>query len=325
LAQGISVEEWKEVDGVMEFGLYGDLRIDDAEAQVNVDSGKYAQLSISFDEETGELFEVSFVAVEAARGAIVLANKPQGGNRMSTKLLAQLQTKHTALKSAVGDNRKKRKTALSALMKEAVDLQKEIVALELKSKEIALTVKTGQIKGKFHEFIKGGKMSPAELKAMDVKTLATLSDSALGIVLSSYDARQVSTDVYQYGQKSDKKVVVDLSPAKMREAMKLQKSGKGVALAAEDDKEDKNKDDKNLSEGEEDKDKKDAPMSQDDLKACLAEMESHHGKLSEAISKMKELCEGVKSLSEDEEKDEQSELAAAEKEEKEDKEEEEEY
>jgi hypothetical protein len=318
LASGMVVEEWKEIDGEMTYGLFGNLRIDDPEAMANVDSGKYAQLSISFDEESGELFEVSFVAVEAARGSIVLS-KSEGGKRMGKKSLAQLKTKHlTALKSAVGESRKNRKVALSALMTKANEIQAELVVLEAKSQTIALTVKQGQIKGKFSALTKGGKMSPVELKALDVKSLAALDSKSLAMVLAAYESRPVSTDVFQFGQKSDKKPIADLSPAAMREAIKLQRSGKGTKLAAEDDTDDdgdKNKKDgkKELSADDEDS------MSSGDMKTCLEEMQAHHEKLAECMDKMKELSGYVKSMSDDEEKDEGKEKEMSAKDEDEEK------
>lgn len=310
LAEGLEIAEWREVDGVMQFGLFGNLRIDDVEAIKNVESGKYAHLSISFDEETGELFEVSFVAVEAARGSIILSK----GEKMDKKKLVQLSQRHTALKTALKQSRSARKTALSALLKTKSGLDKDLKELMTKAQSIALSVKTGQIKGRFSEFIREGKMNPAELKAMDFTSLAGLNEQALGLVLKSYENRPVMEDVYQYGQEGDTTVEADLSPAAMREAIKLQREGKKAITLAEGDaptKEDK----KDMSsEGEEKEKMKMYSMDEAEYSKCLEDVAGVHSKLSEVVEKLKAMGDKVDEMSKDEEKAESEEKLAADEE-----------
>jgi len=310
LADGMSVEKWKEIDGKMTFGLFGNLRIDEEDAIKKVETGKYAQLSISFDEETYEFFEVSFVAVEAARGSIVLEHKkqnPKGGSKMAkNKNIATLSKKHTALMGVISDGRKKRKAALSKMISQIEKLEGELVTLEKKSNEIALSIKAGHIKGKLNALVRQDKVNPVELKAMDFKTLAAMPEVAITAVLAAYETRKPMGDAQTYGQKADKKINLDMSPEAMREAIKLQKSGKGIKLSQEEEDEAKKK----LAEGSEDdkekvEDKDHDSMSAEDLKACLEEMEGHHAKLAECISKFKEMSGAIKDMSEGEDKEEE--------------------
>ena len=317
----LSVQPWTDpVTGKEESGLYGSLRIDDAEAQQKVEDGKYAHLSISFDEDTFELFETSFVAVEAARGSIVLSKG--GSMELEVKLNKALQ-KHSALAAAVKDARAKRKAKLLKMKAERLGLVKECDALMALAKEVSLSVKAAQLKGKFSEFIKLGKMNPSELKSMDFKELATLSEGGVKILLSSYEARPVSKDVHQYGQSGadQKKMATDLSPEKMREAIALQKAGKGVSLAADEEPDDEEM--KKLAgeeEKPEEKEMKSYSMAEEEYQKCLEEISGVHSKLSEVVEKIKGMGGAVDEMAEGEEDDEKKEMAAEGEEEKESKE-----
>jgi hypothetical protein len=310
LPEGMSVEEWKEIDGVMEFGLFGNLRIDDPEAQANVESGKYAHLSISFDEDTNEIFEVSFVAVEAARGSIVLA-KSTGGSMDLEKRFKALSQRHGALATHIKAARTGRKAALAKLMKERDDLAKEIETLAKGSKELAKRIKLSQLKGKMAEFVRQGRMEPVELKEIDFEALSEMNEKALNMYLQSFEKRPVSTDVFQYGQAGTKKLSTDLSPAAMRKAMELQRSGKAQSLAGpHEGDEDVNEKEKGLAEGEHqepDGDEGMMSMSKEEFAKCLEEMYGHHSKLAESIEKMKGLGEEMKKLAEGEDDDEKKE------------------
>lgn len=309
LSEDLHVDEWKEIDGEMTFGLFGKLRIDDPAAQQAVDSGKYAQVSISFDEESNEIFEVSFVAVEAARGSIVLK---QGEKKVDKKFQA-LSQKHIALATQVKHSRARRKAALSKLANTRDGVVKEMVELQKQADGIALAIKTSQTKAQFAAFVKQGKMNPSEIKALDFKELASLSNGARKIVLSAYENRAVSTDVFQFGQAAGKEEAQEMTPAKMRERIALQRAGKGANLAAGEADEDKEK--KELAEEDgEDKEKKhddemSYSMSEDEHAEHMEKMTEVHQKLGECIDKIKSMGEPMQKMADadkDEEKKEMS-------------------
>lgn len=320
LPDGLEVKPWKEIDGVTEMGLFGDLRIDDPEARANVESGKYAHLSISYDEDSNEIFEVSFCAVEAARGSIVLSKKEfQGGINMNLEAkLSTLSMKHKALSAVVKASRKNRSVALAALLTKKADLQKEIETLLARSAELTTATKTAQLKARFAEIIRAGKMNPVELKQIDMKELVGLSQAQLKMVFSSYDNRAVSTDVYQFGQTSaEQSLKSKMTPEKMREAIKLQRSGKGATLSEGD--EDMGMDEESPEKkklAEEDKKKMDEmksfSMGKEEWDKCLEEMTGVHSKLSECVEKMKSMGMDVEKMSAEEKDDEKKEMAAQE-------------
>lgn len=309
LSEDLHVDEWKEIDGEMTYGLFGKLRIDDPVAQQNVDTGKYAQVSISFDEESNEIFEVSFVAVEAARGSIVLK---QGEKKVDKKFQA-LSQKHIALATQVKHSRARRLSALSKLAATKDAVVKEMIALQKEADGIALAIKTSQTRAQFSAFVKQGKMNPSELKGLDFKELASLSEGARKIVLSSYENRAVSTDVFQYGKSSDKEEVSEMTPAKMRERISLQRAGKGANLAAEMPEDD---DKKKLAEGETEgegkekhEDDKSYSMSEDEHAEHMEKMTEVHQKLGECIDKIKSMGEPMEKMADADKADEKKEMS----------------
>ena len=318
LMADLEVAEWKEIDGVMEYGLYGTLRIDEEEAKANVEAGKYAHISISYDEDTNEILEVSFVAVEAARGSIVLS---KGGKKMELeKKLSTLAQKHKALAAAVKESRTVRREALKKMLSQRAELEEKALAAAKHAKELSVKVKAAQIKAQMLGFVKEGKVEPKVVREMNFAELAQFSETALKALMASYESRPVSRDVFQHGQSADNKTAqVDLSPAKMREAMALQKSGK-KALAEGDDQKDEDKpkpppaavagvrgekDEKDPSLAEDDKDTK--AMDMEEWAKCLEEMGAVHAKLSEMVDKLKKLGEDTQEMAEGEDEQEKKE------------------
>ena len=289
-----------------EFGLFGTLRIDNEDAREKVLNGTYANLSISFDEDTFELFEISFVSIEAAKRSIILSLKNStGGKKMSTTKLMSLSKKHNALAAQVKQSRTKRQNALSQMIAKKTEVEKEITSLMKKTGEIALSIKASQLKAQFQEFVRQGKMNPVELKEIDFKELCTLSEGARKIVLSSYEKRAVSTDILTFGQSSDKKTSLDLSPAAVRARMELQRAGKGTQLA-EEMPEKKEDDKKDLSaEGEEEK--KPFAMSEDEHAKHMQDMMDCHQKLGECVEKIKSMGMDAEKMSDEDKSDEKKE------------------
>jgi hypothetical protein len=301
----LSVEDWVNPEtGEVLQGLYGTLRVDNEDAKKKVDDGMYAHLSITFDDEQDyELFEVSFVAVEAARGSIVLKK----GETMGVKNgLAALSQRHKALAAAMSESRTKRKTVLAKLIKSKTELLKEAESLATQAKGISLTVKAGQLKTQFADFIKAGKMNPAEMKELDFTELAAMSEKQLKIVLSGYDKRAVSTDVFQYGQEGEaaQADAVKMTPEKMREAISLQKSGKKAPSLAEG--EGAATPPAPKKEGEQSESAKAYSMAEEEWKKCMEDISGIHTKLSEVVEKIKGMGADVESLASDDEKEKES-------------------
>ncbi|RYZ81636.1 MAG: hypothetical protein EOP06_23165 [Proteobacteria bacterium] len=139
-------------------GLYGPLRVDKKDAQASVDDGTYAHLSISFDEESFELYEVSFVAVEAATGSMVLSKKNSEGGKMNLKVkLASLSKKHSALAAQLKSNRTTRSLALKAIATKKNEALAEATAIQTQISSLALSIKSGQLKSEFSKFVLAGK------------------------------------------------------------------------------------------------------------------------------------------------------------------------
>ena len=303
----LEVKPWTDPGtGEDEFGLFGTLRIDNEDAREKVLNGTYANLSISFDEDTFELFEISFVSIEAAKRSIILSNKNStGGNKMAmnTKLMS-LSKKHNALAAQVKQSRAKRQNALSQMIVKKTEVEKEITQLMKKTGEIALSIKASQLKAQFQEFVRQGKMNPIELKEIDFKELSSLSESARKLILSSYEKRAVSTDVNTFGQSSDKKISLDLSPAATRERMELQRSGKGASLAEEIPKENEEK--KDLAEDDKEE-KKSFVMSEDEHSKHMQDMMDCHEKLGECVDKIKSMGLDAEKISDEDKSDEKKE------------------
>lgn len=317
MLEGLEVKPWKTKNSVQEYGLYGNLRIDDEVALEKVNKGLYANVSVTFDEDTLEIMEVSFVAVEAARGSIVLS-KGEKTMKRKTKALSQSGAKQSALSLAVTAHRTTRATSLAAHSGNLKSLSAQVTELVTKSNAIALSIKTGQVKNRFVDFIKQGKMNPVELLKLDPASLSQLPEVALSAVFSSYDARTPSKDIFQFGQSSEKSVVVEISHEKMREAIKLQKTGKGVkSLAAG---EEKVEDDKKLSAEDQEKAKemmKSYSMSEDEFKKCLEDMDAVSKQLSGVMEKITAMGGDVEKMQADDKKSDEVEKLAAEEDEKE--------
>lgn len=284
LPDGMEVAPWKVIDQVQHYGLYATLRIDDALGQKNVDSGKYAHLSITFDEETFEIFEVSFVAVEAARGSIVLSKGEKKMSKFKNRLSA-LAGQHRALAGAVKAGRTKRATQLQKIAKLHEGLKKELSALSKQVGEASLAFKTSSIKSQLSLFVRQGKMTPDEMKKIDMTALAACDDSSLKIVLSSYANRQVSVDFEQRGQSGQSLSAEPKTHEDMRKAMALQRQG-ATSLAADDSKDPSELADDQENEQLADGDKEQTGLDLDSMKKCLEDFSGVTKKLGEIVDKL---------------------------------------
>lgn len=315
LPENMSVENWKVVDSRQEFGLYADLRIDEDDALAKVKSGKYAHLSVTFDDETNEIEEVSFVPVEAARGAIVLAK----GDTMKKKKQLAAGGKKTSLSLAIANNRKNRVTMLAAHKTQITSLSTELNELVTKSTALSATIKEGQLKNQFVAIVRQGKMNPAELKDLDIKSLSALPATALTAVLKSYESRAVSSDVFQHGQSGQDQSSTSVpDKEKMRELIELQKAGKTSTSLAQGENKDENKTKMTDDEKKEaEKLMKSYSMSEEEMKKCLADMDEISTKMAGLSSSLKAMSDKVDEMESEDKKAEDSEKLAAEEDEKE--------
>lgn len=239
------VEEFKNPrTGDVIMGLFGSLRIDDAEAQANVVSGKYAHVSISFDDDMdnlGEFFETSFVAVEAARGSMVLK---QGEKNMD---LAAMQAKLTAAEGKLALAKTTRKGSVLAMKAAVTSLKLNLDTASTAASEMKTelesqikSLKTSVLKAQFSDYVRQGKLTKAELDKVQMDEIASMSVSSQKVLLSAYDSRPVSADAFQHGttgaQPADKKGMKALSSSAVRKQIKAQLAGgKTVKLAADEE------------------------------------------------------------------------------------------
>lgn len=252
--------------------LFGDIRIDDEDAQGKVIKGKYAHMSLSFDddmENLGEIFELSFVAVEAARGAQAL----EKGENMSVELkkeLADSKKKSTNLSKLLKD----RRTVLLASCKSLSTNLKALSAAHKQGTEdlkaILVSLKTGVVKSQLTACVKEGRLSKAEFDKIDIEKISLMPAESQVVVLSSYQNRAVSTDLIQHGMDGAKPLAeqeIQLTSAQLRKAITDQKSGVElsgpVAPAVA----------KNLAAGDEDDDTPDPELTGKDIEEALAKLE----------------------------------------------------
>jgi hypothetical protein len=307
LAEGMKIGPWTNPEGEECVGLFGNLRIDDPDAQENVKSGKFSSISMSFDEDTFELYEVSFVAVPAAKGSILLS---KGGQTMNyQKKLSLVTKKHNALAAAARGGLNKRKVILARMISSKTLLSKEATALAKSIELMGETIKAGQLKARFQSFVNQGKMTPAELKELDVKSLCQLAAPAVDAIIKAYAGRAPSDDVTTYGQTSEEMALTgDMSPKAMRAAMELQKSGKKATSLAAGDKPagELSEEDKEKAKLAADAEKsKSISMSAEDYKQCMEHMDNAHKSLKACLEKIGGLNGDAEKLAEadkDEEK-----------------------
>lgn len=295
-------------------GLFGDLRIDDPEAQVNVLNGKYAHVSISFDDDAenmGEIFETSFVAVEAARGSMVLK---QGENNMDPKeiqnkltaaegSLAKLQKTHKGQKLAIKAAVKSLKLNLESASTAATEMQKELVG-QIKS------LKTTVIKAQFGDYVRQGKLSKAEMDKVDFDTVASMESGAQKVLLAAYANRPISADAFQHGTAGAQPLKQDqlknLSSAEIRKLAKAQKEGKKVKLM-----EGEEKDPAELENNPEGVDPEKEPavtgLTMEDIEEAMTKLEGlgeYQTRIADVVEKLKGTLTSLEGEVEEKEEDE---------------------
>jgi len=289
------------------------LRIFDEDAKKNVGTGKFNHLSVQFDDETGELYEVSFVAVEAARGSQLLKHKEKKEGKMKKKQLSLARKKVKAL--AVRQNSLvKNKVALSiALGLTLQKVSKSKTALSKKNAEIRLTLKKENVKSVFSSLVREGKVTKAEFDKMDFEVFAGLETKAFGLVLNGYSSREVSSDMFQIGDTTADSKNVELSDAQYKQALEAQLEGKEfeiqtVSLKSKLSDEEIAAKKKLAEEGGEGSEglSTDEPMDITKIMEMLEKMQEQIDSLSgleEEVEAMKKLSEEgeTKELSEDEE------------------------
>lgn len=286
----LEVVEMPDADtGDAGWALMGELRIDDEDAKSKVLKGIYAQLSISFNEDTFDLYEVSFVAVEAARRSIALSG--QGDNNVDLK---QSQNKISSLQQLIATGNKNRSALAQAMNTSFTDVEKILSDNKAALSATITSLKTTAVKATFNRIVAEGRLSKAEFDKLDLKAFSGMDAVALKSVIDAYQSRPVSADFSQSGvsgqQPIDDESIKTLgSKEEMKKMMELQKSGKGVSLSAEEVP--PVKEEKDLAEGEEE--------SKPDANApSFAEVEEIIEKLKGLESSGQKLDELTKSLKE---------------------------
>jgi hypothetical protein len=297
LMAGLVVAPWTNPEtGVEEQGMFGDLRID--RDQDKVESGQYSQVSLGFDEETDEIYEVSFVAVEAARRSQVLG---QGDGSMELqKQLDEANGRLQKLSAGVKTRRDARKAIVLAASVAVAPMEADIGALlsliDAGRKKIKTVMLTSQLRG----FVLTGKMPKAEFDGLKIEELADLPEAGLRALLGAYEKRSVSVHVRQFGQAGggDGKAAIaaGASPAAVREAIALQQSGKkGARLDAGDDDAAKKKAAADAKGGKGDggdagetkMEDFDGLLKQlDEIAGPVKKLRDYHGKMTEALGKL---------------------------------------
>jgi len=265
--------------------MFGDIRVDDTDAKEKVINGKYSHVSISFDDDVnnlGEIFELSFVAVEAARGAQVLK---QGENSMDdiaklTKKLGESSLSLSTLKARTGEKRVVRLAAYQSLSQNLEQCSKDAKEIVDELGKTFESLKQNAVKSQLKKYVKEGRLSKAEFDKIDLDNVSKMSKDSQKIYLTSFANRPVSQDLFQHGmngaQPLDAKGM-KLSGAELRKAMKAQKAGEDftpskVSLDHEDD---RDKDRREL-QGDDDNDKdkdKTTDLTMDDIEDALSKLE----------------------------------------------------
>jgi hypothetical protein len=140
-----------------------------------VNDGRIFALSIGIDEETDTLGELSAVITPAAPGAMLLkkgSKALKGDHKMDVKKLEahkKKMAKLTEMKSALTGMTKK-VTAANEMMK--------------------LTKKQGEVTHRLTSLVKGGKITPAEFKKLDIKKLSALPADAIDTMINAFEAME---------------------------------------------------------------------------------------------------------------------------------------
>lgn len=303
----LTVEDCEDPDtGTMGKGLFGTLRVDDPEAVKKVESGQYAQVSLSFDEEDDTLWEVSFVAVEAARRSQALE---QGDPDMSVELAAQLKAandSNQALKAKVRQSLTVRKALMLSAGENATAA---VTAIEKAISELSAGMKaskTAILKSQFKGFIRTGQLAKAEFDKLKFESLSEMSSDAIAVLLESYSGRPISPHVRQFGQSGAQPIAgaTKMTAAQTRAAMKAQKAGK---MKVDEPTGDDGQGDHG-NEPQETPGPKDAAGGEDkdmdDYKEALRKMGEVEPVVKECRDFMKKMSESLKKMSEEHDKEE---------------------
>lgn len=284
----LSVEPWMDPEtNTEQFGLFGTLRIDDEEAKKKVEAGLYSQLSIGFDEETAELFEVSFVAVEAAKRSQILS---RGDGTMNLEAqLAAAKKKSAALKADLKKAALARKAELSAATGTVELARVELGSAEKSLSELALKVKTIGLRGEFKNFLAQGRITKKEFDDLKVGELAALPESAVKAILAAYSARPATTDGVQFGQNGAEPVKLEkMSTEQVRALMAKQLAGEDVAdkpeLEQQPEQKPEQKPEEKKALGMEDMDE--MLKALEGIAPVIEKMKSHFAEAKEKLSKL---------------------------------------
>jgi len=160
-----------------------------------VKDGRVYHLSVGIDENADTLGETSAVVEPAAPGAMLLSKGKQtskGASEMSKKSLAAS---------------KARLTKLTDMKESLTKLSTKLVA---SGEGVRLAKVQGEISGRLTRLMKSGKLTPAEVKKIDLKKLSALPTEAIDTLMSTYEALEPKIIAGQRGS-SDPSATVDFA------------------------------------------------------------------------------------------------------------------
>lgn len=149
--------------------LTADLTFKGKEIVERVNDGRIFHLSVGIDEETDTIGELSAVITPAAPGARLLK---KGDNKMPVKKL---------------DAHKKKLSTLRAMKDTLTGMTKKVVAA---NEKVKLAARQGIVTHRLTALVRGGKITPAEFKKMNVKDLSKLPEEHLSTMMNAFESME---------------------------------------------------------------------------------------------------------------------------------------
>jgi soluble cytochrome b562 len=148
--------------------------------------GRIYALSVGIDESTDTFDEISTVITPAAPGAMLLAKKKKAAAKAKTKTSSRL---------AAQTAQRKRMAILTSLQKDITTLS---TTIGVASAKVRMISHEGDVRGRLIHLMRGGKLTPAEYRSMDLTRLSRLDGEGLSIVMDAFNTRQ---NVIEPGQR----------------------------------------------------------------------------------------------------------------------------
>lgn len=199
--------------------LYGVAKFLGEENWAKVQDGRWTHLSIGADLDLGDLMEISVTPFPAAKNAVLLksgqtndVSQLTNQNHFKENKMDENDTKDEkenkeekedeAKKLAEKENEEKEELAKKKLEdeeKKKTEMSGALNAFSAKTGKFRLALRTANIRTKLSSFRTQGKITPAEIKKINLSELANSNDETVNAVLKSYENRQPVILAGQYG------------------------------------------------------------------------------------------------------------------------------